>query len=101
MWFPGAVEMSLNFVGALEQVPVEMARAGVGVVLAVLILSCATGARADGSDHKYKEGDHVPLYANKVGPFHNPRYVQALFLRGLLKKIDILASLCCAMFSSF
>jgi hypothetical protein len=93
--------MSLNFVGALEQVPVEMARAGVGVVLAVLILSCATAARADGSDHKYKEGDHVPLYANKVGPFHNPRYVQALFLRGLLKKIDILASLCCAMFSSF
>eukprot|EP00271_Cylindrocystis_brebissonii_P004202 TRINITY_DN157_c0_g2_i2.p1 TRINITY_DN157_c0_g2~~TRINITY_DN157_c0_g2_i2.p1 ORF type:complete len:611 (-),score=90.12 TRINITY_DN157_c0_g2_i2:1534-3366(-) len=24
------------------------------------------------SDHKYKERDEVPLYANKVGPFHNP-----------------------------
>jgi hypothetical protein len=45
-----------------------------GVVLAVAVLACVLGARADGSDHKYKEGDHVPLYANKVGPFHNPRY---------------------------
>ena len=51
-----------------------MATAGVGAVLAVVVLACALGARADGSDHKYKEGDHVPLYANKVGPFHNPRY---------------------------
>ncbi|XP_009615617.1 transmembrane 9 superfamily member 3-like isoform X1 [Nicotiana tomentosiformis] len=23
-------------------------------------------------DHRYKRGDPVPLYANKVGPFHNP-----------------------------
>ncbi|XP_060200908.1 transmembrane 9 superfamily member 3-like [Lycium barbarum] len=23
-------------------------------------------------DHRYKQGDHVPLYANKIGPFHNP-----------------------------
>ncbi|KAL0797809.1 hypothetical protein Bca101_052983 [Brassica carinata] len=28
--------------------------------------------RSDASDHRYKEGDTVPLYANKVGPFHNP-----------------------------
>ncbi|KAG4941928.1 hypothetical protein JHK87_045799 [Glycine soja] len=28
--------------------------------------------RSDPSDHRYKEGDPVPLYANKVGPFHNP-----------------------------
>lgn len=61
-------------VGALEQVLAEMARAGPAAVLAVVVLACALGARADGSDHKYKEGDHVPLYANKVGPFHNPRY---------------------------
>ncbi|KAL1197129.1 Transmembrane 9 superfamily member 4 [Cardamine amara subsp. amara] len=27
---------------------------------------------SDGSDHRYKVGDDVPLYANKVGPFHNP-----------------------------
>lgn len=30
--------------------------------------------RSDASDHRYKPGDFVPLYANKVGPFHNPRY---------------------------
>ncbi|GJN12371.1 hypothetical protein PR202_ga30643 [Eleusine coracana subsp. coracana] len=48
-----------------------MTRVGLRV-LAVVVLACALGARADGSDHKYKEGDHVPLYANKVGPFHNP-----------------------------
>ena len=29
---------------------------------------------SDASDHRYSEGDPVPLYANKVGPFHNPRY---------------------------
>ncbi|XP_049403846.1 transmembrane 9 superfamily member 2-like [Solanum stenotomum] len=23
-------------------------------------------------DHFYKQGDHVPLFANKIGPFHNP-----------------------------
>ncbi|KAI5677942.1 hypothetical protein M9H77_08892 [Catharanthus roseus] len=28
--------------------------------------------RSDASDHRYKPGDFVPLYANKVGPFHNP-----------------------------
>ncbi|KAK9278312.1 hypothetical protein L1049_027877 [Liquidambar formosana] len=28
--------------------------------------------RSDASDHRYKSGDQVPLYANKVGPFHNP-----------------------------
>lgn len=33
--------------------------------------------RSDPSDHRYKEGDPVPLYANKVGPFHNPRYLRS------------------------
>ena len=61
---------------------------GAFVVLALVVLACALGTRADGSDHKYKEGDHVLLYANKVGPFHNSRYwlcsnVQPLFFRGL------------------
>lgn len=27
---------------------------------------------ADASNHRYKAGEPVPLYANKVGPFHNP-----------------------------
>ncbi|KAJ8460353.1 hypothetical protein OPV22_033279 [Ensete ventricosum] len=41
---------------------------------ALLLLLLASGLRAgaDGSNHRYKEGDSVPLYANKVGPFHNP-----------------------------
>jgi len=43
-----------------------------GAALAVALLACMVGAGADGSDHRYKEGDRVPLYANKVGPFHNP-----------------------------
>lgn len=45
----------------------------VGTVLGVLLLISGLRVEADGSDHKYKERDHVPLYANKVGPFHNPR----------------------------
>ena len=30
-----------------------------------------------GSDHKYKVHEQVPLYANKVWPFHNPVYQPA------------------------
>lgn len=30
--------------------------------------------RSDASDHRFRAGDSVPLYSNKVGPFHNPRY---------------------------
>ncbi|KAF2599393.1 hypothetical protein F2Q68_00011221 [Brassica cretica] len=37
-----------------------------------LIFFAAGNVRSDASDHRYKEGDSVPLYANKVGPFHNP-----------------------------
>lgn len=47
----------------------------VGAVFVVLLLGCSGGVWGDASDHKYKEGEHVPLYANKVGPFHNPRFV--------------------------
>ncbi|CAN6478875.1 unnamed protein product [Victoria cruziana] len=42
------------------------------VVLALFLLCAAVGVRSDASDHRYKQGDSVPLYANKVGPFHNP-----------------------------
>ncbi|KAE8710116.1 Transmembrane 9 superfamily member 2 [Hibiscus syriacus] len=42
------------------------------LILGVLVLSCLSQVRSDASDHRYKEGDPVPLYANKVGPFHNP-----------------------------
>lgn len=40
---------------------------------ALLIMMSAIQVQSDGSNHKYKAGDQVPLYANKVGPFHNPR----------------------------
>lgn len=31
------------------------------------------------ADHKYKKGDDVTLYANKVGPFQNPRQAFIIF----------------------
>lgn len=46
----------------------------VSLIIAFLSLCLVLDhARSDASDHHYKEGDLVPLYANKVGPFHNPR----------------------------
>lgn len=42
-------------------------------VVLVLLFFGAMKVRSDSSDHKYKSGEEVPLYANKVGPFHNPR----------------------------
>lgn len=58
-----------------------MARRGGGGwhVVVLLLVFAAIGARSDGSDHRYKVGDPVPLYANKVGPFHNPRSVISNF----------------------
>ncbi|CAN6465660.1 unnamed protein product [Victoria cruziana] len=42
------------------------------LLFALLVLIICPGARSDASDHRYKPGDPVPLYVNKVGPFHNP-----------------------------
>ncbi|KAK8487959.1 hypothetical protein V6N11_007174 [Hibiscus sabdariffa] len=42
------------------------------LALALVILCGVTHVRSSASDHRYKAGDEVPLYANKVGPFHNP-----------------------------
>lgn len=53
---------------------------GGGWQIVVLLLVCtAIRVRSNASDHKYKVGDPVPLYANKVGPFHNPRSVFDFF----------------------
>ncbi|XP_020979606.1 transmembrane 9 superfamily member 3 [Arachis ipaensis] len=49
------------------------------LLLSLTFLSFST-VRSDSSDHKYKEGNIVPLYANKVGPFHNPRPLDLSFL---------------------
>ncbi|EPS59962.1 hypothetical protein M569_14842, partial [Genlisea aurea] len=38
----------------------------------LLLVYAAVGVRSDASNHRYNQGDTVPLYANKVGPFHNP-----------------------------
>lgn len=44
------------------------------LLIAFVVTLCGVShVRSDASDHRYKEGDPVPLYANKVGPFHNPR----------------------------
>ncbi|AAF79216.1 F10B6.2 [Arabidopsis thaliana] len=42
------------------------------LLVGAILFSGAGYVRSDASDHRYKEGDTVPLYANKVGPFHNP-----------------------------
>ncbi|KAL4352212.1 hypothetical protein GQ457_06G026320 [Hibiscus cannabinus] len=42
------------------------------VALALASLCCVAQVRSSASDHHYNAGDEVPLYANKVGPFHNP-----------------------------
>ncbi|XP_059649751.1 transmembrane 9 superfamily member 2-like isoform X3 [Cornus florida] len=42
------------------------------ILLVAALLCCASQVQSAVSDHRYKAGDPVPLYANKVGPFHNP-----------------------------
>ena len=45
---------------------------GMKFLLAALLLS-AGRSLASHRDHSYKEKELVSLYANKAGPFHNPR----------------------------
>ncbi|PPD68946.1 hypothetical protein GOBAR_DD34173 [Gossypium barbadense] len=42
------------------------------VAVAVVAICGVPQVRSTASDHRYKAGDEVPLYANKVGPYHNP-----------------------------
>ncbi|XP_047330739.1 transmembrane 9 superfamily member 3-like [Impatiens glandulifera] len=42
------------------------------LLIVVFILYRISQVRSDASDHRYQQSDSVPLYANKVGPFHNP-----------------------------
>jgi len=49
------------------------APAAAAALLVLLALAAASGVAADSSDHRYKMNEPVSLYANKVGPFHNPR----------------------------
>jgi len=57
-----------------------MARGRMAMLLLAAVVVCVLlqgwTVHASGSNHKYGVGDPVPLYANKVGPFHNPRSVK-------------------------
>ncbi|KAG0485428.1 hypothetical protein HPP92_009507 [Vanilla planifolia] len=44
----------------------------VALMLSFLLCLGIVGVVSDAYDHRYKQEDVVPLYANKVGPFHNP-----------------------------
>uniref|UniRef100_A0A5B6ZW78 Transmembrane 9 superfamily member n=2 Tax=Davidia involucrata TaxID=16924 RepID=A0A5B6ZW78_DAVIN len=56
-----------------------MAEALAILLVAVLIICCGNQVRSVKSDHHYKGGDAVPLYANKVGPFRNPSETYTYF----------------------
>lgn len=43
------------------------------VVLLLLLCLGVTRVKSGASDHRYKPDETVPLYVNKIGPFHNPR----------------------------
>lgn len=47
------------------------------LVVMVVAVVCVAGVEGrtllSAKDHRYKMHDSVPLFANKVGPFHNPR----------------------------
>ncbi|CAI5487837.1 unnamed protein product [Closterium sp. Naga37s-1] len=51
-------------------------------VLAAVLLAAVIVADASASDHRYGQGDSVPFYVNKVGPFSNPRQVTGMGLPG-------------------
>ncbi|CAL5430355.1 unnamed protein product [Camellia sinensis] len=42
------------------------------LIIGVLVTCLCIQVRSDASDHRYQSSDPVPLYSNKVGPFHNP-----------------------------
>lgn len=67
----GSLSVSLSVCGS-----VFMGKSTACLGSAIVILCCCfsiSHVTSDASDHRYKEGDSVPFYANKVGPFHNPR----------------------------
>ncbi|KAL1091972.1 hypothetical protein V6Z11_D07G192400, partial [Gossypium hirsutum] len=49
------------------------------LALAVVVVCGVAQVRSSASDHRYTAGDEVPLYANKVGPFHNPSETYRFF----------------------
>jgi hypothetical protein len=47
------------------------------IVLLNLCTCLPTRVLLGAKEHKYKQNDGVKLYASKVGPFTNPRWVRA------------------------
>nr|XP_043613334.1 transmembrane 9 superfamily member 2-like [Erigeron canadensis] len=45
----------------------------------LLLIVHGNQADSDASNHRYRNGDLVPFYVNKVGPFHNPRETYAYY----------------------
>ena len=63
---------------------------GLPKVLYVTLVLIFIGSQveSDASNHRYNKGDIVPFYANKVGPFANPRLVKSqIFSKYLLGKL--------------
>ena len=44
------------------------------LVLSIILAFSFGFSASSPSNHRYNAGDHVPLFVNKVGPLHNPRY---------------------------
>ncbi|KAL3510301.1 hypothetical protein ACH5RR_029702 [Cinchona calisaya] len=49
------------------------------VLISVILLGVLSQVRSHAFNHKYEKGDPVPLYTNKVGPFHNPSETYAYY----------------------
>ncbi|KAI3778728.1 hypothetical protein L2E82_08111 [Cichorium intybus] len=47
--------------------------------LTLLLIYLGSQVKSDASDHRYSEGDTVPFYANKIGPFSNARETYAYY----------------------
>lgn len=74
-WHGGA-QKAVKF----HQTHLRMAGAYSAILNAVLLASAGLVCTANTgrsllseADHKYQKGEKVKIYANKVGPFHNPR----------------------------
>jgi hypothetical protein len=64
-----AVMAAVMSVGATTTAAAAEGGAGAGAGAGAAGRRALLGER----NHSYKKGEEVKLYANKVGPFHNPR----------------------------
>ncbi|XP_015169592.1 transmembrane 9 superfamily member 4-like [Solanum tuberosum] len=49
------------------------------LIFTTVIMNLECLVQSDASTHRYKSGDDVPFYANKVGPYFNPSETYAYF----------------------